>query len=92
MQKGMLLCREAMEKEPENSVHYLNLGRIHLVAGDKQEAIRVFRNGLAYGLNQEIIGALDSIGTRSPLVFRSLSRKNPINKFLGIILRKLGLR
>jgi len=92
VQKGMLLCREAMEKEPENSVHYLNLGRIHLVAGDKQEAIRVFRNGLAYGLNQEIIGALDSIGTRSPLVFRSLSRKNPINKFLGIILRKLGLR
>ena len=92
IQKGMLYCREAMEKEPENSVHYFNLGRIYLVAGDKEEAIRVFRNGLAYGLNQEIIGALDAIGTRSPQVIRSLSRKNPINKYLGKLLSKLGLR
>ena len=47
--RGLLLCREALEKEPENTVHYLNLGRIHLVAGNKQEAIRIFRKGLAFG-------------------------------------------
>jgi tetratricopeptide (TPR) repeat protein len=92
IQKGMLLCSAALEREPENSVHYLNLGRIYLVAGNKQEAITVFRKGLAFGPNQEIIGLLDAIGTRKPPLIRSLHRDNPINKFLGKLLGKLGLR
>jgi tetratricopeptide (TPR) repeat protein len=92
IQKGMLLCSAAMEREPENSVHYLNLGRIYLVAGNKQEAIRVLRKGLAYGPNQEIIGLLDSIGTRKHPIIRSLSRDNLINKYLGKLLSRLGFR
>jgi tetratricopeptide (TPR) repeat protein len=92
VQKGMLFCKEALEREPENTVHYLNLGRIYLVAGNKQEAIGVFRKGLAYGTNQEIIGLLDSIGTRKPPTIGSLSRDNFINKYLGKLLGKLGLR
>ncbi len=92
VQKGMQLCSEAIEREPEYAAHYLNLGRIYLVAGNKPEAINVFRKGLAYGPNEEIIGLLDSIGTRNPLIFRSLSRKNPLNKYLGLLLRKIGLR
>jgi tetratricopeptide (TPR) repeat protein len=92
VQKGMLFCREAMEKEPENAVHYLNLGRIYLVAGSKQEAIRVFRKGLAFGPNEEISGLLDAIGTRSPLVIGSLRRDNLVNKYLGKLLSRLGFR
>lgn len=92
IQKGILLCSAAIEKEPENGVHYLNLGRIYLVAGNKQEAIRVFRKGLAYGPNQEIVGLLEKIGTRKTPIIRSLSRDNLINKFLGKLLGKLGLR
>ena len=92
IQKGMLFCREAMEKEPENSVHYLNLGRIHLVAGDKQEALGVFRKGLAHGPNPEIIELLDTIGTRKPPIIGFLGRDNPINKYLGKLLSKFGFR
>jgi tetratricopeptide (TPR) repeat protein len=92
VQKGILLCSAAIEREPENGVHYLNLGRIYLVAGNKQEAIRIFRKGLAYGPNQEIVWLLESIGTRKPPIIRSLSRDNLINKFLGKLLGKLGLR
>ena len=90
--KGMFLCRDALEKEPDNPVHYLNLGRIHLAAGDKGEAIKVLRQGLAHGANQELVGLLNSIGTRKPPVIASLSRENLINKYLGIILKRLGLR
>jgi tetratricopeptide (TPR) repeat protein len=92
VQKGMLLCREAIEKEPENGIHYLNLGRIHLVAGNKQEAIRLFRNGLAHGPNEDISGMLDSIGTRKPPIIRFLSRDNLVNKYLGKLLGRFGLR
>ena len=92
VQKGIVLCREALEREPENTVHYLNLGKIYLVAGDKQEAIGVFRKGLAFGQNQEIIGLLDAIGTRKPPLIRSLSRDNPVNKYLGKLLSKLRFR
>jgi len=92
VQKGMLLCREAIEKEPENSAHYLNLGRIHLAAKNKQDALRVLREGLAHGPNNEIIALLDSIGTRKPPVLPFLDRDNPLNKYLGKILGRLGLR
>ena len=92
VQKGMLLCSEAMESEPENAVHYLNLGKIYLLAGNKQEAIRVFRKGLGFGKDRELTAQLDAIGTRSPVIFGSLSRSNPLNRYLGLLLRKLGFR
>jgi tetratricopeptide (TPR) repeat protein len=92
VQKGTHLCREALAREPDNTVHYLNLGRIHLSAGNKQEAIRVFREGLAHGASQEIADQLNAIGTRKAPMIASLSRNHPLNKYLGIILGKLGLR
>jgi tetratricopeptide (TPR) repeat protein len=92
VQKGIGLCSDAMVSEPENGVHFLNLGRIYLVAGNKVEAIKVFRKGLAFGPNEEITGLLDSIGTRAPLIFPSLSRKNPLNRYLGKLLGWIGFR
>ncbi|RPJ09533.1 MAG: hypothetical protein EHM36_04235 [Deltaproteobacteria bacterium] len=92
VQKGTLLCREALEKEPENGVHYLNLGRVLLVAGNKEEALGTFRKGLGHGPNESIMCLLDSIGRRSRPPIPYLDRDNPINKYLGIVLGKLGLR
>jgi len=92
IQKGIALCSEALENEPENVTHFLNLGKIYLVAGNKQEAIRVLRKGLALGLNEEITDLLDAIGTRKPPLFPALGRKNPLNKYLGQLLSWLGFR
>jgi len=92
VQKGIQLCREALEKEPENPLHYLNLGRIFLTAKNKQEAIRTLREGLGCGLNQEITDLLNAIGTRKPPVIPALGRDHPVNKYLGKLLGKLGLR
>jgi tetratricopeptide (TPR) repeat protein len=92
VQKGIALCSEALEREPENVTHFLNLGKIYLVSGNKQEAIRVLRNGLALGLNKEVTDLLDAIGTRKPPLFPALSRKNPLNRYLGQLLSWLGFR
>ena len=92
MKKGIALCQEALAQEPDQAAHFLNLGRIHLMTGNKLEAIRIFRAGLAHGLNQELVAELDALGTRKPPVIPMLHRNNVINKFLGKLLYRLGLR
>ncbi len=90
--KAEVLCREALDKEPENPVHYLNLGRIQLFQGRKTEAIQSFREGLSHGVEKRIIEQLNRLGTRKRPVLSFLERDNPINKCLGILLTKLRLR
>lgn len=91
-QLAVTLCEKAKAREPHNAVHYLNLGRIFLIAGKKDDAIRTFREGLEYEQSREIIDELEKLGTRRPPLISSLERSNPVNKYLGIILKRLGLR
>jgi len=91
-QLAVTLCEKAIAREPQNPLHYLNLGKIYLFAGKKSEAVRTFREGLARESNQHIIEELDKLETRKPPVFSFLDRDNPINRLLGIVLKKLGFR
>lgn len=90
--KAISLCEESIKKEPENPVHYLNLGRVYLIAGKKEDAVKIFREGLSYEANQQIVNELNRLGTRKPPVIPFLNRKNLLNKYLGIILERLGFR
>lgn len=93
---GIESCRKALDVfKPTNSfcaelaypVLYLNLGRAYIAAGMRREAIAAFEAGLRYDrdhselrLEQQLIG----MRKQPPMPF--LSRSNPINKYLGIIL------
>jgi tetratricopeptide (TPR) repeat protein len=93
--KAIALCEDAIKKEPDNSQHYLNLGRIYLVDHNKEHAMRIFREGLNCESNQQIIDELNKLGPRKRPVIPFLKRSNPVNKHLGIILRgknKLRIR
>lgn len=92
IRKAISLCEEAIKREPENPIHYLNLGKIYLYTVDKETAINTFRAGLRYETNQQIIEELNKLQTRRPPVIPFLERNNPFNKYLGIILTRLGLR
>ena len=92
VRRAIKLCEEALQKDGENTAHYLNLGKILLHAGNLDDAIMVFRGGLKYGTNLLIIEELNKLITRKPPVISFLNRNNPINKYLGIIFKKLGLR
>jgi tetratricopeptide (TPR) repeat protein len=85
--KAISLCEEAIKREPQNSQLYLNLGRIYLIT-NKEDAIKTFREGLNYETNQQIIDELNKLGPRKSPILPFLKRSNPINKYLGIILRK----
>lgn len=90
MQKGISLCNEALAVEPANSIHYLNLGRIYLLAGKKNAAIQIFRQGLKMGKNPQIMVELKKLGLRRAPVLTALSRNHPINRCLGLIFHRLG--
>ena len=90
--KAISLCEEALKEDPENPVHYLNLGRVYILTGQKTEAMRILREGLTYEENREIVDELVGLGMRKPSVIPLLNRRNPLNKYLGIVLTRLGLR
>ncbi len=91
-EQAVQLCQEAIRKDPHSAVHYLNLGRVHLLAGRTKDAIHVFRQGLLYESNILIEAELRKIGLRKPPIVGFLRRDHPINKYLGIFMKKLRLR
>jgi len=86
------LCRSAIEHDPRNPIHQLYLGKVHLLAGNQYEALQALRQGMILGGLPEIEKTLAAIGTRRPPVISALSRDSLLNKYLGIILSRLGLR
>ena len=92
VKRGSELCLASLELEPGNPAHYLNLAKLHLVAGQKNEALRVLREGMPLDQSQGIAALLNQIGTRKPPVFSFLPRSNPLNKLVGLLLERLRLR
>jgi len=90
--RGFDLCRASIAHDPKNPVHYLYLGKIHLIAADQYEALQTLRLGMTLGSTPEIEKTLAAIGTRKPPVIPVLSRGNLLNKYLGKILTRMGLR
>ena len=86
------LCHSSIEHDPRNPIHYLYLGKIHLMAGKQYEALQALRQGMALGSTPAIEQSLAAIGTRKPPVIASLSRNNRLNKYLGIMMSRMGLR
>jgi tetratricopeptide (TPR) repeat protein len=90
--KAFELCSSAIDHDPGNPLHYLYLGKVHLVAGNTYEALQAFRQGMILGGSPELERMLETIGTRKPPVISFLSRDNLLNKIMGIILARFGLR
>ena len=86
------LCRSSIAHDPQNPIHQLYLGKVHLIAGNQYEALQAFRQGMTLGGLPEIERMLAAIGTRRPPVIPALSRDTLLNKYLGIIFGRLGLR
>jgi Flp pilus assembly protein TadD len=90
--RGADLCLEALKQEPAQAVHYLNLGRVYLAAGQKAAAIRAFRRGVKFGKSRTLIEQLVKLGIRKPPVVASLPRSHPVNRHLGLLFKRLGMR
>ena len=47
LREAVRLCQSALNAEPNNPAHYLNLGRVFLIAQDKGKAIAAFWKGIS---------------------------------------------
>jgi len=92
IQEALTLCNNALAQEPDNPLHYLNLGRIYLHAGKKNEALASLRKGLSIGDDKAIKSLLKRFGTRGKSVLPFLPRDNFINKYAGLLLHRIKLR
>lgn len=92
IKEGLTLCEEAVAMEPEDPVLYLNLGKVLFKAGRKHEGIETVRKGLGFGESKDSVLWLQSLGIRKNPVFPFLNRKNFLNKYLGLLLSRLGFR
>lgn len=90
--QGIALCRQALANEPEQAVHYLNLGRVFLETGKQQLAVEAFRHGLKRERHHLIVEELKKLSTMKPPVVPFLSHTHPVNKYLGQLLNHLRLR
>ncbi len=93
IQKAITLCEDAVSKDSNNVENYIHLAKVYQGAGMNKKAIEVFRMGLKIQSDdQEIITELQNYGIRKPPVIPFLSRKNFLNKYLGLLLSRMGLR
>lgn len=92
MHAAAKICRESIKREPGNSLHYLILGRILLMTGEKGKAIDAFRQGLRKSPDPKIIEELTKLGLRRPAVLKSLKRNHPVNRILGKIFSAIRFR
>ncbi|MBT0653193.1 tetratricopeptide repeat protein [Geomobilimonas luticola] len=90
--EAIALARDATAKDPDNPVYYLNLGQIYLLADQRREALLMFRLGLQHGADSSIVRELEELGERKPPIFRNLPRSHPLNRYLGLLLSRLGVR
>ena len=90
--ESVAICMDARKEDPKNSDIYLILGRIHLLAENRKQAIHFFRLGLRQGKNSRIENELNALGLRKSPPLPFLQRSNPLNIFLGKLLTKLWLR
>jgi dihydrofolate reductase len=90
--KAVQLAEKALQSEPDNLIFHLNLGRVQILAGSKDSGLKTLRKGMQLGGGKEFIAELTKWGTRVPPPIPSLSRNHPLNKYLGILMHRLGLR
>jgi len=94
--KGVKTCRQAIKNLTEQMplgkefflpALYLNLGKACLAADKKKDAYESFKRGLEIDKhNEALFNEMRSMGIRKKQPLSFMSRSNPLNKYLGMLL------
>lgn len=92
-QEAIKLCEKAVEGTTFHAELYHNLGRVYLITGDRRRARLAFLEGLKLDQDDpDLTRELEKLGKRRLPPLSVVHRDHPCNKYLGIALRRLGLR
>lgn len=87
--RALHLAEKALGSEPHNLTFLLNLGRVQILAGNKERGLTTLRRGIQLGGAEDFQAELAKWGTRTPPPIPSLPRSHPLNKYLGMLRYKL---
>ena len=97
---GIRLCTNAIKmlgnsfpvgKEFFYPAFYLNLGRAYFKGGRRKDALASFNQGLKFDpANEDLLMELQKMGLRRRTAVPFLDRGNPLNKYIGMLLAKVG--
>ncbi len=91
-EQAVSLCIMAVGKEFYNPDIYLNLGKIYLMSNRKALAMKAFKKGLKIdNAHQELWEEVKTMGMRRRPPISFLSRKNIMNKVLGLLKTRCSL-
>lgn len=80
------LCDAAVRLKRNQAQLYLNLAEVYSAAGRRDEALETLQAGLKYARRDvRLTIALNRLVNRRPPIFSFLSRKNPLNRHLGML-------
>lgn len=86
-EQGRKLCERSIQLEPYEPEHYLNLGVVHRMTGNRGAAFRAFHRGLAIRPDHPgLLLEVRRLERRRLLPFPSLARNHVLNRCLGKIL------
>ena len=84
--EGIILCQKAVAEDMLRSDFYLNLGKAYIKANQKAKALETFQRGLEVtDQDAELAREFRKFGIRELPVLKLLSRKNLLNRVLGMI-------
>jgi Flp pilus assembly protein TadD len=88
--EALELCEKALAAGVYGDFFYCNLGKVHLLRGNKQKAYAAFKAGLKTNpRNRDIVRELRAMGVRHTAFFAFLPRGHFINRFAGRMLSML---
>lgn len=93
LREGEILCRKAVTLAPLSPIILVNLGRVLLEQGNRQEARRAYLR--AYEIDDTHPAAaleLSRMGVRRKPIIRFLGRSHPLNICLGRVRHRILIR
>jgi Flp pilus assembly protein TadD len=80
------LCDSAVRMKRSQAQLYLNLAEVYATAGRREDAVEALQSGLKFARRDVRLSlALNRLTARREPVFTFLSRRNPLNRQLGLL-------
>ena len=90
-ERGIELCRQAIKRQPNESIHYANLIQLHLKKHSRQRAVQVMEEALGMLPGDEtILKVREEMGYRRGNAIPFLHRDNLFNRIFGKVRHKTG--
>ncbi|MDH3973489.1 MAG: hypothetical protein OEV42_04330 [Deltaproteobacteria bacterium] len=91
IKKAEKYCIEAIKMHPSRADYYRNLAELYMIARKRNKAIMVLERGVKVCKNKKmLLQKWRMMGMRKSPPLPFLSRSNPVNKYLGLLRRRIS--